>query len=184
MINDAIEYIRKEIKDYLAIDDSEAIIDNIPLLKETAGAPGVYVSLVNIEEEHTLKNTSQYVRRNGTIEIKQPPLFLNIYLLFAFNFEDYGTSLMHLSKTVELFQSKPVFSAEDDTATNVFPATLEKLIFDFYNLNFEHLNHLWSILGGSYLPSALYKVRLVRIQRDETIVGPPITTIQVDTHQL
>jgi hypothetical protein len=29
------------------------------------------------------------------------------------------------------------------------------------------LNHLWSTLGGKYLPSVLYKIRLVRLE-DQT----------------
>jgi hypothetical protein len=45
----------------------------------------------------------------------------------------------------------------------------------------EALNHLWGVLGGAYFPSAVYKVRLVRIQRDVSLAGPEITTIQVET---
>ena len=33
-------------------------------------------------------------------------------------------------------------------------------------MNFEQVNHLWSTLGGKYLPSALYKVRQLTIFED------------------
>jgi hypothetical protein len=141
----------------------------------------MYLSLINLEEERTLKNTSHYVRRNGSLEYQEPPLYLNAYLLFVSNFENYNVSLLHLSKTIELFQSKHVFSSENETVDNPFPSTLEKLIFDFYNLNFEQLNHLWGVLGGTYLPAVLYKVRMIEVQADESIAGPEVTTIQVDT---
>ena len=64
---------------------------------------------------------------------------------------------------------------------NPFPQTLEKIIFDIYNLDFEKLNHLWGVLGCSYFPSVLYKVRLIKVQADISAPGPEITTIQVDT---
>ncbi len=181
MINEALEYIRRELRDDLGIDDAEVIINHAHLLKEISNDNGVYISLVNVEEEKVLKNTRHYLRINDQTFYQQPPVFLNLYLLFSFEFANYSTSLLRLSETIERFQSKPVFSAVNETATNPFPADLEKLIFDFYNLNFEQLNHLWAVLGGAYFPSVLYKVRMVKIQLDETIAGPEITRVQVDT---
>ncbi len=181
MINEAIDYIRREIRDFLGIDDTEAIINHAHVLKEQNNLGGVYLSLVNIEEEATLKNNRHQVRVNDQLAYQQPPVHLNLYLLFSFEFGNYNTSLLRLSETIERFQSKPVFSTQTETVANPFPAGLEKLIFDFHNMNFEQLNHLWGVLGGTYYPSVLYKVRMVRIQRDETIVGPEITRIQVET---
>jgi hypothetical protein len=34
------------------------------------------------------------------------------------------------------------------------------------SMNFEQVNHLWATLGGKYLPSVLYKVRMVAIEDD------------------
>jgi hypothetical protein len=39
---------------------------------------------------------------------------------------------------------------------------------DLYTMNFEQVNHLWSTLGGKYLPSALYKVRQVTLNENVT----------------
>lgn len=181
MIDEALEYVRRELRDYLGIDDADVMINHAHLLKEPTNTNGVYISLVNVEEERVLKNTSHHLRVNDQTLFQQPPVFLNLYLLFAFEFANYSTSLLRLSSTIERFQSKPCFSADNQTVTNPFPASLEKLIFDFYNLNFEQLNHLWAVLGGAYFPSVLYKVRMVRIQLDETIDVPEITRIQVET---
>jgi Pvc16 N-terminal domain len=181
MINEAIEYIRREIRVVLGVDDTEVIAGNVHELKDSNNIRGLYLSLVNLEEESTLKNNNHYLRQNNDVRYQQPAIYLNLFLLFSFNFENYGTSLLRLSQVIELFQSKPVFIAENETVNNPFPSTLEKLIFDFYNLNFEQLNHLWGILGGTYFPSVLYKVRLVKIQRDESIEAPEIITIQVNT---
>jgi hypothetical protein len=43
---------------------------------------------------------------------------------------------------------------------------IQKLITDLYTVNFEQLNQIWSILGGKYLPSVLYKVRQITIDED------------------
>jgi hypothetical protein len=179
MINDAVEYIRKEVRAHLGIDDSEAIIDNVHVMKEENNANGVFISIVNVKEETTLKNGDHYVRENNQVRYKEPPIYLNLYLLFAYRFEDYGQSLLRLSQTVELFQSRRVFSADNDVPANPFPANLEKLIFDFVNLNFEELNHLWGVLGGAYFPSVLYKVRMVKVQRNVTSEASEITSIQL-----
>jgi hypothetical protein len=45
------------------------------------------------------------------------------------------------------------------------------------NLGFEELSNLWNVLGGTYLPSAVYKVRLLRVQAAEAIKAPEITTV-------
>ena len=76
--------------------------------------------------------------------------------------------------------AKRMFSAENDS-TGTFPSSIDRLVFDLHNLSFEQLNHLWSVLGGTYVPSVLYKVRLVKIQADNTLDAPPIRTIKVDT---
>jgi hypothetical protein len=45
-------------------------------------------------------------------------------------------------------------------------------------MNFEQVNHLWSTLGGKYLPSVLYKMKLVTIaDQDNQIEGGLITEI-------
>ncbi len=183
MIDDAVEYVRQEVRDYLGLVNQEVIVDHMHVLKEAPNAQGVFMSLVNLEQETVLRNTSHVTRLNDTVRYVQPPVWLNIYLLLAFRFQAYSASLTHLSKAIELFQSKPVLSAATAAMGLTFPATLEKLIFDFHNLNLEQLNYMWGLLGGAYLPSVLYKVRLVRVQADTSAAGPEITTIRVDTVQ-
>ena len=181
MIDLALEYIRKELRDYLGVDDTEVFIDHAYMLKENSDKKGVYVSLVNVEEENTLKNTSHYTRVDNQSHYQEPPVFLNLYLIMACNFGIYSTCLIHLSKIIEFFQSKRAFSAENQSITNPFPEELEKLIFDLYNLNLEQMNHLWGINGGTFYPAVLYKMRMVKIKRGSTSPAPEITRIQVDT---
>jgi hypothetical protein len=82
-----------------------------------------------------------------------------------------------------LFQEKRVYTAGTASATNPFPAGLEKLIFELHNTNFEALNNLWGVMGGAYFPSVIYKVRMVRIQAAQQGPADEITTIDFNTSQ-
>jgi hypothetical protein len=44
------------------------------------------------------------------------------------------------------------------------------------------MNHLWGILGGKYVPSVLYKMRVVSIEEEvEDSIGEPIMEIGINT---
>jgi hypothetical protein len=181
MIDEVVAYIRREVVRHLGVADGDVIAGNVHALKDDTSVRGLYVSAVNLEQEPILRNVPHTIRQNGTVHYQEPPVHLNLYLLFTADFANYLASLLRLSQTIELFQSKRVFEAGTAAPGNPFPPALEKLVFDYHNLNLEQLNHLWGVLGGAYFPSAVYKVRLVRIQRDVSVAGPEITTIQVDT---
>lgn len=181
MINDAVDYLRREVVEYLGVPTGEVFAGPIHALREDTNNRGLYLSVVDLALETTLRNTPHALRQNNSVRYQEPPVFLNVYLLFAADYAVYDTSLLRLSQTIERFQSKPRYDAASASLTNPFPASLEKLILDFCTLTFEQLNDLWGILGGSHLPSVLYKVRMVQVQRDVTTAGPEITTIRVES---
>lgn len=183
MIADTVEFIRKEVRRHLGVADAEVIANSARKLVDEAGSLGAYISLINVEEEFALRNTPHAERRLGQSRYVEPPVYLNLYLLFAFNFQNYSTSLVHLSKTIELFQAKRWFAAATQSSPGAtpFPATLEKLVFEMVNMNFEALNNLWGVLGDAYFPSVVYKIRLVKVQFDQSEPAPEITTISLNT---
>ncbi len=183
MIADAVEFIRKEVRKHLGVADDEVIINSARTLVEAENPPGAYICVVNVQEETALRNLPHVERRLGQSQYVEPPVYLNLYLLFAFEFSNYGASLTHLGKTVELFQSKRWYSAATQSGVGAipFPVTLEKLTFEMVNMNFEELNNLWGVLGGAYFPSVVYKVRMVKVQLGDAEAAPEITAIQLDT---
>lgn len=180
MIKQALEYIREELASDLGLGIDEVSLENLQKIQEKK-EQGLVISLLNVEEESTLKNTPHYIRKNNQLLYKEPPVYLNMNVLMAFEFEDYGTSLQRLAETVEFFQSKRWFAADNEEASNPFPSGLQKLVLDLQELSFEQLNHIWSISGGAHFPSLLYKIRLIKIQPEDEIEGPEIDTIQFDT---
>ena len=41
--------------------------------------------------------------------------------------------------------------------------SLKRVIVDLHSVGFENQNYIWSIHGGHYLPSLLYKIRVIHI---------------------
>ncbi len=184
MIDKALSILRDELEAYLRAlqdDSAQVILENISLLDSADGAnlkDKIIISLVNVEEESTLKNLSNRVRLNGEISYIEPPIHLNLYLLFCANYiggnpPKYISALGRLSKVIQFFQSKKVFSLHNSpnasliqNAENLRDPELSSLriTMELYTLTFEQINHLWGSLGGKQLPFAMYKARLVTIQ--------------------
>ena len=43
----------------------------------------------------------------------------------------------------------------------------EKFIFEIVSLKIDQLNQMWSYLGSKYMPSVLYQVRMIPIQKED-----------------
>jgi hypothetical protein len=127
----------------------------------------VIISVVNIEEESTLKNYQNF-RKNpatGSIEYENAPVFLNLYILFSAHFQEYKQALRGLSLIIRFFQgrNKFQFTATDEETTDPEPDEVIDLSLDLYTMTFEQINHLWGSLGGKQVPFAMYKARLVSL---------------------
>lgn len=179
MIEPSITYVKDQLKDYLVskigATDGNVVLDNIanydPSDTTSDLVNKVVISLVNVEEESTLKNNS-FHRRNslsGTIDMIDPPVHINLYILFTSTPDQtgdrYQKALIRLSYIIQFFQHRkkflPVINFEGSERKN-------QLIFELYTLTFEQINHLWGSLGGKQVPFAMYKARLIELQELET----------------
>jgi hypothetical protein len=91
------------------------------------------------------------------------PVNLNLFILFSSYFIDknYPEALKFLSAVISFFQSNAVFNHSN---TPDLDDRVEKLTFEIVNQDLQNQSHLWGSLGGKYLPSILYKIRMVTIQ--------------------
>jgi hypothetical protein len=87
-------------------------------------------------------------------------------VLFSVNKDDYKDSLILLGHIIQFFQFQNSFTPL--THPGLDPR-IEKLMVEMYTMNFEQVNHLWSTLGGKYLPSVLYKVRQLTLDENATL---------------
>ena len=194
MIDKAMLFVRNELANYFQTeleDDVEIQLGNIALFDTQEGeeiSSRIIITLVNIEEESTLKNSRPVQAVNGGVRYVQPPVHINLYLLFSCNFPGgaikYQDSLKRLGNILLFFQQYKTFNvlgAFSSTNEDIIPeeALDFKLYLDLYTLTFEQINHLWGALGGKQLPSVLYKMRLVKVFDQRTgRAGSPIVEIE------
>lgn len=149
-------------------------------------APGI-LTLVNLEEERNLKSPNNFVRVNDRMEYRNPKILLNLYCLFTVNHSSYDTSLQYLSLIIQFFQYRNYIDHVNTPPDNglMLDQKIERLIVDMVSMNAEQVNHLWATLGGKYLPSVLYKIRMVPIE-DETpdMQGAPIIKISINSRDV
>lgn len=183
MIYEVLQILVTELNIYFQqqipnVPDDIVVLDNIALAdseSETANnmKNKVVVSLLTIDEESTLRNFPNQNRVNNQTEYYNPEVNLNLYVLFSANANEYKESLLYLSKTIEFFQSKNVFTQNNSSyPDNLFiynPTDYFKFSMELYTPNFEDLNYIWGTLGGRQFPSALYKLALVTIAGNRTV---------------
>lgn len=184
MIASALKFLVDDIcHTYLVINPMSSVakfveLDEVP--KPEDYKDSIILTIVNFEEEKTLKNGTIYQKNNGGVNKRNPTIYLNLYLLFSSNQNQYPQSINRISELIETIQAKNVFTAENTMSNASFPINVEKIILDLYSLNFEQLNHLWGILGGKYQPSVMYKARLIAIQASD--LGPVATIEEIATN--
>jgi Pvc16 N-terminal domain len=130
---------------------------------ENRGPHAVLSSLVNQDGsvplgiENKLVLSLANIERDTTAVSPNRALHLNLYFLVSANFAaaNYPESLQFLSVALDFFFERPVFAAPG------LPSEIESLSVEMANLTIQDLKNLWSTLGNKYLPSALYKLRMV-----------------------
>lgn len=141
------------------------------------------LALINIEEERILK--SQLPERayvDGHYVTLQPDLKLNLVVMCAARLKNYTDSLRYLSHIVTFFQSHPSFAATEYPGLD---PRIEKLNVEMLPVGPEQLNQMWAYIGTKYLPSAVYRIRLLVLQDIEPqSIGKPITSVNTVVHAL
>jgi Pvc16 N-terminal domain len=194
MIDQAVLLLKNELESFIKLKDGSVnvVIDNIGMFETSRGdtlTDHVIITVVNIEEESTLKNQSALRRPfAGNAVYQNPPVYLNLYVLFTCNYtgDDYLFALKRLSYIIQFLQSKNSFAASSSvTGGTIVPddagLTDLKFTLELYTLTFEQINHLWGSLGGRQMPFAMYKLRLVAITDRATAREVPlIDAIETD----
>ncbi len=180
MIAHALTIVRNELDRHLATFNNAPGHAHLGNVSEVAGQANgnrdrVVLSLVNVQEERTLRNVPTYVRDDVTLRVRyeNPPTYLNLAVLVAATHTEYPDAILELSRVLTFFQSRNVF-----TQDNVAPASLNpgwpmndldrltefKLILDLWSPTLEEVNDMWGMLGGRQYPFALYSLRMVELK--------------------
>lgn len=123
-------------------------------------ADTVSMLLIRIEEEPTLRPPDRYARTSadGVMQRVEPEIRINLWLLFVARFADYAVGLRQLSRVVAYFQNHRVFNAGNSPE---LAEPVQQLIVELVTPSFSEQNEIWGSLRAAYLPSALYRIRLL-----------------------
>jgi len=172
MIGTSLNFLISQLNAYLVVKTNgsmgsggsfgDAVLNT--LKTTTPGTPNMGVTLVNVEEERIGKAQGKtYVEKNGVKNVVNPEIRLNLYVLFTGNFVVYENSLNFISHVAGFFQSNMVFDHQSHPSLS---SKIEKIVPELYSIPLEQLSYMWGALGANYMPSLLYKVRLVAIQEE------------------
>lgn len=187
MLDNVLTFLADEVNVYLKkrtgtlLDTVEAgsIADDQGKWAVTEGQ--LRVALVNIEEERVLRSqVPERVYINGNQVTLQPAIRLNLSLMFAARLKDYSDTLRYLSHVITFFQSHPSFTPDEYPGLDT---RIEKLTLEMQPYGPEQLNQMWAYIGTKYLPSVVYRARMVVLQDQEPHdIGKPITMIETVLH--
>lgn len=138
------------------------------------------LTLVNVEREPIAGNTAQRSREvDGARFSAAAPLNINLLVMASANFNsNYSDGLRVLSATLGHFQANPLFTP---ATSPDLPPVFERLTMEWKEASTANIHNLWTVLGGRYLPSALYLARMLVL--DGGLTGDevtPITKLSID----
>jgi hypothetical protein len=201
MIDDALSFLTNEINAYL-LQKNEPLSATAPeiVLTNVAAEDGNWaipprtlgLSLINIEEDRVNKEqVTTFRNANNDVEHYNAEIKLNLYILVSANFAAgdaggstnttgiYAEGLKQLSYVISFLQGKYVFTT--DNSPTLSPS-IKKLIVELYSSSFEQQYNFWTVVGAKYLPSVLYRVRMLSYQEKNVLdQQQPITNIDLQT---
>lgn len=188
MIYTSLSFLNSQLNSFIALKDPlnmagalanpvvlSNIVDQENHLFNKSG-DFVLMTLVNTEEETVGKSQLPYLKTpDDKLHVVNPDIKLNLYIQFS-AFSDNTTStppayeraLLLLDQVIFFFQYRNVFNKSQYPV--LLNGGIEKLVIEPVSLTFEQLNHLWATLGAKYLPSIIYKCKMLTYR--ETVVSP------------
>ncbi|MFT5780054.1 MAG: hypothetical protein ACI837_003015 [Crocinitomicaceae bacterium] len=189
MIKDALvflrDYLNREIRLTYGIDEDKVVVGSLidpdgSLAAEMTNR--MVLSLVCLEQEAASGDSGKYISSSaGGFERKSPPIHLNLFVLMSANYHssNYLEALKMLSSSIAIFQGSSVF---DRSSHPEMEKSLNRLALEIVNMPLKDYSNIWNGIGAKYVPSIMYKIRLVTIEKDK-IVGiiPEITGLDTKT---
>jgi len=167
MIANILDSIAKDVNRFfrLKFDLNEDVLVLSHLQNTDGSVPKIVenkliASLIGIEQERTLIN-----RNAASGVIKNPPINLTLYVVFVTNFsaKNYLEALRIISGLISFFQGKQVFNSKN---TPGMYSQINKITMEIAPLKLKELTEMWGSVGAKHMPSIIYKLRVVSIDRE------------------
>lgn len=168
MIHAALHCLASQLNEFIGrtLTTTEEVVVVSNLLGPDGGvAPNVSNKLVLFLTSIERDTVARAVEQPGRGFAGTAPLFLNIYVMVAANFtgQHYPDALRLISLVIGFFHEHAVFDRFSDPDLD---KSVDKLVIDIENTSPQVMSNIWGVLGGRYLPSVLYRVRVIAIDND------------------
>jgi hypothetical protein len=174
----ALTFLQGELNAHFARrTGSDAMVVDLTKLVDENGKLAVTqnhlaLTLIQIEEDRVMRGqVPEYTSRDGKHLRSEPDLRLSLGVMIAANFKAYDVGLKYLSEVLACFQSQPAFRPETHPALH---AGFGQLSVELQSPSFEQLNQIWAYLGAKFLPSVIYRIRLVVLRDQVSQVVPTV----------
>jgi hypothetical protein len=179
----------------IAITNIATLEDLTPL--NVSKSP-IILSIVNIEEDRTLKNQSVYLKetndKTNISRYKNPTQHLILSVLFSSYSQEsimYLNGIEKLNLIINYFQQYSTFYYKNDDSELIYfeeyisksetdKPKYAKITFETTFLGMEQLNQMWSYLGSKYMPSILFRMRLYPVQVVDVIDEKVIKEVKIN----
>jgi len=190
MIQNILPVVAEELNNYLkstfnAVED-KVIISNIINQDGSVAVEGnnkIVITLINVTEESTLRASANNKLINTSFLEFAPPVTVNLTLLFSafFSSKNYLEALRFISGVIYFFQSKPLFTNQN---TPNMVGDADKIHFDILSMQQQELMNIFSMMGAKYMPSVVYKMKMLTFSQDNIISEiPAIQGLGLDNQQ-
>ncbi|NEO50921.1 MAG: DUF4255 domain-containing protein [Moorea sp. SIO4A3] len=189
MLDHVLSFLKEQLNSYIRVKTGGQAFE-VLFLQDRNGKEvsleenAITTLLVNLEEDYTFRSGAAYERmpNQGGNQQNNPNLYLNLYVLYAANFTNYRQSLKFLSLIIKYFQSHRLFDCRNSPTLS---SEIQKLTIELVNLPFTEQREVWSGLGMSYMPSVIYKVRMVVFADGDTVeIGSDVTDREVSSSRI
>ncbi|QJD96198.1 DUF4255 domain-containing protein [Mucilaginibacter robiniae] len=187
MIYEALKCIAEEINELfrvkLKVNDDRIIISGLTSQDGSTAIQSenkIVITLVNIEKEINGLNAGSTLSAGQSVK-KNQSTNVNLTLMFSAYFaaNNYPEALRFISFIIAYFQSNGVFTHAN---TPGLDSRIDKMMIEMVNFSPEQHNNIWSMLGAKYMPSVIYKLRMLTF--NESIIQeirPAITGLGQQT---
>jgi hypothetical protein len=168
-----LEAVRQRLNEFLQAAEPRpeewVVLSNLvdPEGKAYDGARNrLVLFLANVQKETVISTSRGMVPAGDShYAMVAPPLYVNLYVLVFANFYDagYAEGLRVLSLAISFFQKNPAFTSSTLPA---LPDGVDRLTWEMESLGPADLNYMVGLAGVKYLPSVVYKVRLLPFHSD------------------
>ncbi len=192
MINRLLSEIRNELNEFIKVKDPtnfgtqdivvlSNLVDQNGTLAFTTSSNSqsehkIVITLVNVEEDRIFKDQTNFRKTaQDSIISLNPEIHINLSVLFTAYSTSYDTALRILGYVIGFFQMKNVFNPQN---TPPLKGVVENASVILETLSAEQNNHLWGYIGAKYMPSVVYRIKMLTVQEGQIQAeGPPITKI-------